>query len=186
VADDSTKTFPVASGEIYAAAVGTTAPTSPNSALVSAYTNGMVGFLGPDGVTITPARQTQDNKAFQNGAVVSTQQTEFKATVDFAMLEYNEETALLYYGNVTHVDTTSFYSDMTAAAMPHYSWVIEFVDGGLKKTRFWFPDAKITDQSAEVFKNGDQALLPVTLTAYPDSSGRYYRKFVDHDITVSS
>jgi len=185
MADDSTKTFPVANGEIYKAATSTSAPTSAISSL-SSWTDGLVGFISENGVTFTPSREVQDNKAFQNATVVNTQQTSFKLTVDFEMLEYNEVTAGIYHGNVTHIDTTSFSSTMSGASFGHFSWLIDFTDGSLKKVRFYIPDAKVTEQQPEVYKNGDQAFWGVTLTSYPDASGINYYKWVDHDITVSA
>lgn len=138
-------------------------PTDATGAIDSGF--GEVGYLTDAGVTQNVDESTNDIRAWQNGDLVRRVKTETNISYEFTMLETNEETLSIFYGNYSagHVELTSDQGVRGA-------WVIEVLDGDYTH-RIVIPDGQVTTRGAVSFVNGEAITYPVTVTAYPDSTG---------------
>lgn len=166
-------------GGIFGAPAGTTLPTSSSESLNAAFVE--VGYLSDDGVVQSMGASTTKIKAWQNSANVRTIQTEFDLTYKFTMIESNGTVMAAYYGNYT-AGTVEISSDLGDRG----PWVLNVVDGD-DKIRIVIPDGDITERGDVVYKSDSAIAYPVTITAYPDTSGNNaYLYLTDTDLGVSA
>ena len=95
---------PKAGGAVFVAPAGTPLPTDATTELSEAFV--CVGFVDPDGVTVTPTETANDFTEW-GGSTVDQDKSEFKETTAFAMLESKAENMCLLYGDdaVTKTET---------------------------------------------------------------------------------
>ena len=95
---------PKAGGAVFVAPAGTPLPTDATTELSEAFV--CVGFVDPDGVTVTPTETANDVTEW-GGSTVDQDKSEFKETTAFAMLESKAENMCLLYGDdaVTKTET---------------------------------------------------------------------------------
>lgn len=156
-------------GAIFRAPTGTTLPTTVGGTLDTAFWD--VGYITSDGVTTSTSTDTNDIQAWQNGDIVRRVQTSHDFTVQFTMLESNETTLELYYGNFTHgAGAASGTVQVKGEQGYRGSFVLNVVDD-TNLIRIVLPDAQVTERGDVSYVNGDAISYPVTLTCYPDASG---------------
>lgn len=166
-------------GRVYYAPAGTAVPTSVNGALNAAFKD--VGYVTEDGVTTSVSTDTNEIKAWQNGDTVRRVQTAHDYTVSFAMLETNENTLGLFYGNyVAGGAGANGVVSITGAQPFRGAFVIDVVDG-LDLIRIVVPDGQITEPGDVSYVNGDAVTYPVTLTAYPNAAGTKATLYFESD-----
>ncbi len=154
-----------ATGAVYFAPIATALPTNATTALISAYTNGDVGYISDAGVTQTVDESITDIRAWQGGDVVRKVQTSHDVTFDFEMIETSTNTLTTFYGGYT-----TGLSTITSTQLPHQRMVLEVIDGAVK-LRIVLPDAQITERGDVTYASDDAVKYPVTVTAYPDGTG---------------
>jgi hypothetical protein len=155
---------PAVSGGVSVADAGTTLPTDATTGLAVGFT--AAGYVGEDGVTQTIATDSTDIKAW-GGDIVRRVQTSHVVTYKFTLIETNDTTLAVYYGDD---NVTAGNVEIKAGDLPHKEWSIDVVDGD-NTIRVVIPDGQVTDRGDVVFKD-DQAIgYDVTVTAYPDDSG---------------
>ena len=138
-------------------------PTDATSPLDAGFDE--VGYLTDAGVVQNIDESTNDIRAWQNGDLVRRVKTETNITYDLTLLETNETTLSIFYGNFNagHVELTSDQGVRGA-------WAIEVIDGDYTH-RIVVPDGQVTTRGAVNFVNDEAITYPITITAYPDSSG---------------
>lgn len=149
-------------------------PTDATAALDPSITAQELGYLSEDGIVQSIGSDTTDIKAWQGGDTIRTVQTSHTLTYQLTLLETSDKTLNVYYGDPVEVK---------AVAGVRGSWVVHIVDGGTK-VRIVLPDAQVTDRGDVSFVNGDPISYPVTVTAYPDTSG--VKAYVYQDAGASS
>lgn len=166
--------IPNATGGVKVADTDETAPTDATTTLASGFVG--VGYIGEDGFTESPSTDTQDVVAW-GGDIVRRIQTSHDVTYAFEMIETNEQSLALYYGEdyvtATAADSSNgnrLAVEVTGAQLPRKSFVFEMFDGDVIE-RIYLPDAQVTERSEIQRSHGDAARYSVTITAYPDSSG---------------
>jgi len=169
-------------GGVYNAAVGTTLPTLATTALDAAFTARELGYLSDAGIVQSIATSTTNITAWQNADVVRKVQTEQDVTYKFDLLETSALTLETYYGNYTGT-TAQGVSQITGALMPHFSWIFHVIDGDAR-IRLVLPDAQVTDRGDTSMVNGAALVYPLTLTAYPDTSGVKAYAYLDSDVSA--
>lgn len=166
-------------GSVYVAPVGTTVPTSTSAGLAAGFVD--VGYISEDGVTEGNANDTNDIVAWQNGDIVRRVQTSYDFTVAFTMIETNEASLALFYGNFTHgPGVTDGIVQVTGVQSGRIAVVINVIDG-TRLIRTVLPSAQITERGDVSHVNGDAISYPVTITAYPDANGVKAYKYIASD-----
>jgi hypothetical protein len=128
-----------------------------------------VGYLSDSGVTITQNADTQDIFAWQNGDNVRTIQTTHDLTFAFEMLESNDVTYEVFFGNVA-VDGGNTTVEITGAQPGRLQWVIQAYDEN-QVLRVVIPHGQVTEKGDVQLLNTNATMFPVTITAYPDDEG---------------
>lgn len=179
---------PLATGGILVAPKGTALPTavstSPNVAFKS------VGYVAEDGVEKAEDRSFNEIKDWA-GLTVKKSQNGFTAEFSFGFLEYlNAEAAKAIYGDAAvtvTVGTPSVGTLLNVAVdgtePPHKAWIFEMADG-LARTRIVVPDGQVTATDSTTYSASDAAIRKVTLTAYPDSAGKYYYEYNTDGVVI--
>lgn len=162
-------------GGVYFAPIATALPTDSDTALAGGYID--VGYISDDGVTQSIGTDITDVTAWQNGDVVRKVQTSHDLTYAFTMIETSEASMEAYYGNYT-TGTVEITGDVLA----RQRMVLEVLDGD-DHIRVVLPDAQVTERGDVVYQNGEAVGYPVTVTAYPDSSGVKAYKYINVDAT---
>lgn len=168
---------PKITGAIYRAAAGTTVPTDTTTALASAFA--CVGYISADGVTNSTARTTTSIKAW-GGDVVADVQTEKVDTFAFTMIEaHNINVQKTAHGdtNVTGALSTGLTITENSKDLEKHAWVIDMVENSVAH-RICIPDGKITNIGDVTYKDDTAISYPVTLSAYPDSSGNTHYEYM--------
>lgn len=163
------------SGAIFHAPTGTTLPTSATTALNAALKE--VGYVGDEGVIEAQGTETAKIKAWQNGDTVRTKQTGHDLTYKFTMIETNDETVGLFYGNGTRVSHA-----VKGTELPHEAYVVDVLDGD-DTVRIVIPDGQVTERGEVVYKSDSAIAYPVTITCYPDATGVKAYKYVDGGVS---
>jgi len=167
---DATKVRAGVTGAVYVAPDDTTLPTDATTALPAAHED--VGFIHEDGVTETQDTDSNDIRAWQNGAIVRKIQTSHDLMYSFTMIETSEVTLREYYGNWTAGAAGPPETDDTVKIdgkeLPHRVWVLSVIDGD-HNLRVVIPDGQITERGDITYANGDAVGREVTITCYPDA-----------------
>lgn len=124
-----------------------------------------LGYLSDSGVSITQDSQTDSVFAWQNGANVRTLETSHDLTFGFEMLEFNEVTQQMYFGNV-NIQGNDAVSKIVGGLPGSFAYVIQAFDG-LETLRIVIEKGEITERGELSLVNTGIAVMPITLTAYP-------------------
>ncbi len=156
------------SGEVSVAPVGSTGPTDSTTALNAAFVG--LGYVGEDGVTVTPNDSVDAIRAWQNAARVRTVRTEQDWTFQFKLIETKGKTVALYFrGTVTAVAAGQWKILPDTVNPDERSFVLDVVDGA-KNERYYIPRGEVTERAELVNSNGEAIGYDVTVTAYYDST----------------
>lgn len=166
-------------GAIMAGPVGTALPTNaviaPNVAFLD------MGYISEDGVSLSQSSSWEKIKDW-GGDQVRRFLTEFTGTLKFTFLETNDDALKATYGaaNVTVTAAGASVGKYTAVKLNSVeptplSWVINIADSTLvdlpRKVRIVVPQGQITERGDISYSRNAAIMYPVTLEAYPDSSG---------------
>lgn len=169
---------PKVGGAIFLAPKGTAVPTNATTALAGAFVN--LGYVSEDGLTNNVATDTNDVKAW-GGNTVLTEQTSYKETFSFGLIETKEASLAAYYGaeNVEVDGSGNITVHHNAKTLEEGVAVVETVlaDGRIKRTVI--PHAKMADRSGDItFNDGDPITYPIVWDAAPDATGDTARDFI--------
>jgi hypothetical protein len=178
---------PVTTGGVLLGTSGATLPTDANASLTG-FT--ALGFVGDAGLTASEAATTDKIKAW-GGQVVKVVQSEFSVTYTFTlyeMLNKDVQSAIRGSANVTSTAATSAHGKQLAVQVnadtkPKLPWVFDMVDGDAKK-RIVVPLGQVTSIGDVSYTDSGVAGYPVTLEAFPDSSGNNAYEYTDDGVTA--
>jgi hypothetical protein len=165
---DSSKVRVAVTGEVSVGPTTTAAPTDADTQLPAGFK--ALGFVSEDGVTETRDRSTNDIKAWQNAATVRTVVTDATLTYQFTMIETNADTVALFYGSTVD-DTDGSFPIIPASTGGRKSFVLDVVDGD-ELIRTYVPQGEVTEVGDRVYASGEPIGYDVTITAYPDNTGK--------------
>lgn len=165
-------------GELYAGAVGTAAPTTSVSVLNAAFVG--MGYVSEDGVTETYDDTIEEIVAWQNATVVRSNTTESKATLQLVLIETKGKVLELYHkgSTVAAVSAGQWKIDVKAPTPDERAFVLDVIDGS-KHLRFSIPRGEVQDRGEIVYANGEPIGYDVTIVCYPDSNNVVLTKFSD-------
>lgn len=179
--DSSNVSFgkPKATGAVYVAPANTALPTDATTALAAAYVN--LGYISEDGLVDNVETDTTDITAW-GGDVVLSGQSSFAETFTVNLLETNENTLKVIYGedNVT-VDSQTGAITVRQTAQPLDECVVVFetVLTGNRIKRIVVPRAQIVDRSGEIsYTDGDAIIYPAQFKAFPGANGEYHIEYI--------
>lgn len=155
-------------GTVQYAVIATAIPDDAYEALNAAFKD--VGYITEDGVTESHGTETNDIRAWQNGAVVRRVRTSHVVTYQFTMLETNDNALGLFYDSYSTAGATKGRATITGVEHDEQRFVIDVVDG-TDNIRIVIPNGQITELGDVVYNSGDAVARPVTITAYPESGG---------------
>lgn len=127
-----------------------------------------VGYLSDAGVTLSQDSQTDSVFAWQNGANLRTIETSHDLTFNFEMLEFNDVTQEMYFGNVTSIgnDIVSYIKGGLPGRFPY---VIQAFDDN-QTLRIVMEESEITERGDLQMVNTTVSAMPITITAYPGTN----------------
>lgn len=162
---------PKVGGAIFVAPKGTAVPTDATTALAGTFVN--LGYVSEDGLTNTIATDTNDIKAW-GGSTVLTEQTSYKETFSFGLIETKEASVAAYYGaeNVEVDGEGNLTIHHNSKTLEESVAVVETVlsDGRVKRTVI--PHAKMSARSGDVtYTDGDPVTYPIVWDTTPDTNG---------------
>ena len=163
-------------GEVSVAPVGSTAPTNSSTALDAAFVG--LGYVGEDGVAVTPNDSTDAIRAWQNAQRVRTVRTEQDWTFKFKLIETKGKTVGLYFRGTVAVVSAGEWSILPDQTNPDQrAFVIDVVDGS-KLIRYYIPTGEVTERSEITNASGEAIGYEVTITAiYSSTLGAPFKAF---------
>lgn len=182
---DATKARVGVTGAIYAAPLGSTAPTDATTALAAAYLD--VGYIGEDGIEESWDDSVQRFVAWQNATVIRTSVTDSVGTLAFTMLETKKTTLELFYrgSTVTNPSGSIYKMSVKPIVAAPKAWVFDSIDGA-KLIRTYIGNGEITERGSIMWSNSEMVAYPVTLTFYPDSNGDLQVKYSNDSAWIAA
>lgn len=142
------------------------------------------GYVGEDGVTITPTESTESIKDWSLKTIRKIL-TEFEGTLAWAHLELSEQALKNYMGdsNVSVTPATVSKGKLTRAAIagearPVKAWYFKIKDGDRRAVVF-VPHGQVTERGEISLLASTAITLPVTLSTYPDTAGKSIYIYLD-------
>lgn len=149
------------------------------------------GYVGEDGVTITPTESTESIRDWSL-KVIRKVLTEFDATIAWAHIALDEFSLANYMGddNVDVSPATSSKGRQIRAAIageprPVKSWYFRIKDGDRRAVVF-VPHGQVTERGEITLLASAAISLPVTLTTYPDADGKSIYIYLDDGTFASA
>lgn len=145
------------------------------------------GYIGEDGVTITPSDSTSSIKDW-SGAEIRRILTEFTGEIAWTHLELSAEAARNYFGDdqvevtaATAATGTQMRAALGKHELPVKGWYFKVKDGARRAVVF-VPHGQVTGRG-EIPLNATGAItLPVTLATYPDAAGNNIYIYTDDGV----
>lgn len=182
---------PRVGGYLFRAPLGTPLPTDASTPLDAAYID--QGYVSEDGVERAVTKAYEAIRDMGGTEVLKTR-TEIGVAVTLALLEtLNAETAKSVYGEDAVSVTPADGSHGTQVAIAYAGeevdnsvWVLDLALAGKLKRHVW-PNTQLATEDETVTLNSSTAdMLPVSLTLYPDESGKYYYTYSDDGVKVGA
>lgn len=163
MAIDTTEIRIGASGSVYVAPTGTAAPVEPDDTLNVAFVD--LGAITEDGLVLAPSRSIEKIRAWQSGKAVRTVVTEDELSIQFGLMQWNEETIALALGGGTFSATTGTatkYVPPAAGTVDERSFVFEWVDDDIT-SRIYVPRGMVTEIEEITVGKGEALVLALTV-----------------------
>lgn len=174
-------------GYLFRGPLGTALPTTEVIALNAALID--QGYVSEDGIERTITKAFEAIRDMGGEEVLKTR-TEIGIKVSFALLEtLNGNVAKTVYGDSAVTVTAATASAGTKVAIayagdevPNSVWVLDTALAG-KIKRYVFPNAQLSTEDQTVTLNSSTAAtIPVELTLYKDSAGKYFYEYSDDGV----
>lgn len=175
---------PKISGGVWVAPKGTTLPTDATTALSSAFT--CLGYVSEDGLENNNEMDVSAIKAW-GGNIVYRSLTELTDEFGFALIETeNVDVKKTVYGasNVTVDGSGNVTVNVVAEDPVECVWVFDLALRNNTAHRIVIPDGAITSRDAITYNDSDAVAYGVTVSAYPDSTGKTHVEFTE-GVTLS-
>lgn len=160
-------------GQVYVAAVGSTAPTSESSALSASTWSGL-GYTTEEGVSTNFSVEIQKFGAWQSKNDIRRERGDEVFRVTFNLLQWNEVNVPFVFGGGAISDlgggSYKFTPPASTAALAEKSLVADVVDGS-SRLRFYIPRGTVVDAVDSQFNRSGLGTLPVAFEAMEPDDG---------------
>lgn len=181
---------PKVGGAIFRAVPATALPANETAALAAAYK--AQGYANEDGLKRTIEKAYETIRAW-GGDIAKRSRTELTVTLEFVLIQAADpEPVKSVWGDAAVTVTAATASAGTKIAIAYAGtdvgesvWVFDLADGGHVR-RIVCPRGENTTESFEQeFTDSSVISMPVTLTLYPDSAGKYFYEYSDDGIKTA-
>ena len=184
--ENVTAAKPKVGGALHVAPVGTQLPTNATAALASAFAS--LGYISQDGFKNNDAKEYTEVVAW-GGDVVYDGLTKHTDTFTVTMLEYlNPAVQKVVHGDANVTGTPDGTSGMAVKAnaddAEEKSFVCETILRGGYLNRIVLPRAKVTAVGEVTRADNGSISYPVTIKAYPDSTGATHYEYTSQPPTT--
>lgn len=157
-------------GEIFVAAVGSTAPTDATAAPAAPFVG--LGYNSDDGVTFSRDVSVEDIFAWQSVVPVRRVSSETTFTVSATFLESDPTVTSIFLGlGAWEVAGTDFSADgSTLQSVTERAVIVDFLDGAFSY-RLYIPRAEVTSDGELSINRTSAAGYPMTFSALAPSAG---------------
>lgn len=160
-----------ANGVVSVAAVGTTAPTDPTTALAAGWVN--LGYVTEAGVKFKDTKTIQDVNAWQSFYPVRKIITAKDATLEFSLEQWTINTIMLAFGGGSYTQTGSppkfTYHPPSPSSVDLRAMCIDWQDG-TKNFRLYIARGLVQDAVETQLVRQNASELPIVFAAVPTSS----------------
>lgn len=158
-----------ATGLVWLAPIGTTAPTDATTALNAGFKD--AGYIAESGVVMSFAETAKDIKVYGSQIPVRTIVTDQKFTAKWTMAEINEISMAVFWRKDLNaitpaVSTGAFSVTGTSYSQKLFSAVFEVIDA-TRHVRLYYPSMEISQRDDINISNGNEIGWGVTATGYP-------------------
>jgi hypothetical protein len=189
MANDKTKVVagrPNPAGALYLGTTGTAIPTDETTAINALLLS--AGYLHKDGAKIKNLREVTQEQAWGGDTVLITE-TKTGQEITFTLIETLGDLAnKVAYGSTNVTKTAATISTGTKVATTiggpnddHWAGVID-LKNGVKKVRYTWTDAQVTDVAEITFKDDSSIGYQITMSVLKDSAGFYIYRYTDDGV----
>jgi hypothetical protein len=168
-------------GNVYAAPVGTAAPTTSVSALNAAFLR--LGFVSEDGATFTEGKEVTDINAWQSFYPIRKLVTARTVEVSFALREFTKRNIQFALGGTVSGTAPGPYTYVPRTAdqgLDTAALVLDWQDGTSRHYRLYIPQGTVTEAVESTITRTASQDLPVTFSAIDPGGGTpIYQLFTD-------
>lgn len=152
-------------GAVYAAPYGTPLPSTFDSALDPLFVD--LGYLSEDGIEESYEDESQEVKAWQNGATVRRRIASSETRFSFTMIETTNHTLELFHkgSNIVSDGADGWKMLVKAPGEDRRVVVMDVLDGD-DIIRIVAPSAEVTERDSIAY-GGEEVGYKVTVTAFP-------------------
>lgn len=163
-----------------ALSVGPTTATLPTATgtTLTGFTN--LGYISEDGFSNEATRDSEEIKAW-GGDTVLQPQTGFTDTFKTTLIEVLSVDVLKeVYGasNVSGTLSAGIAVSVDSTELPERAWVCDMVMRNNTAKRVVIPKGKITEIGEVAYKDSEAVGYEITITAFPDSSGKTHYEYI--------
>lgn len=183
---DATKVRTAPSGKVWVGAIGTVEPDDATTALDAALKE--LGYLTPDGVSITPSVETEAINVWQSLLPVLNPITGMSLEVSFTLAELNQDGLSLFFnGSEWANDAGTGRLDIDSnPGTQERLLVIEWTDNAGDAYRLVVPRAQMTNREAMALARGESTNQGITFSALDDDGIAAYLLTNNADLIPSS
>lgn len=168
-------------GHVWAAPVGTAAPTGAVAALNASFLD--LGYLDDSGVKFSPSNSYTSITSWQSGVPVLELPKSSSFTAKFVLLQLNAATVAAYTGATVTVGSPSTeytYSVSTAVPSIINSWIFDALSQDGYHYRYYIPRGQVTAQDDLTLSRSAAMTYGMTVTALaPLTGSNFYEVFTD-------
>lgn len=125
-----------------------------------------LGYLGPDGFTITPESSTTDLPGWQNGAILASIVSDAKLTANFVCVETRREVVEAFWGTTVGPDGSYTVNPGRTGGPKRWLFATIMNDGSIEIGSYL---GEVTERGEAVYNRGDLRGYNFTVTFYPDA-----------------
>lgn len=171
--NDPTEIVLGGTGQLYVAATGSTAPTTPSSSLAASTWTGL-GYTTEDGVATSSSPEIQRFGAWQTKQDIRRERGKESFTINATLLQWNESNLPFVFGGGSITDlgggNYKFTPPTSSSALVEKSLVCDVVDGS-NIVRIYIPRGTVVDGTDSTFNRSSLSTLSFSFEAMEPDDG---------------